>query len=169
MAKITLHGNSINTIGSLPKVGEQAPEWRLTKEDLNDVSLADWKGKVRILNIVPSLDTGVCAASARAFNAKAQGLGNTVVLIISRDLPFAQKRFCEAEGLSEVIPLSEFRDRNFGDSYGVTIIDGPLNGLLSRAVVVIDPQGKIVYTEQVPEIGQEPDYKAALEAAEKAK
>ncbi len=169
MATITLKGNTIHTIGDLPRVGDKAPEFRLTKGDLGDASLADWKGMVRILNIVPSLDTGVCAASARAFNTKVQKLGQTVVLIVSRDLPFAQKRFCEVEGLSAIIPLSEMRDRGFGDGYGVTILDGPLAGLLSRAVVVVDPSGRIVYTEQVPEIGQEPNYDAALAAAEKAK
>lgn len=168
MANITLKGNVIHTIGDLPRVGSKAPEFRLTKSDLSDVGLSDYKGKVRILNIVPSLDTGTCAASARAFNAKVQGMGGAVVLIVSRDLPFAQKRFCEAEGLNAVVPLSELRDRNFGDAYGATILDGPLAGLLSRAVVVVDPLGAVVYTEQVPEIAQEPNYEAALAAAKKA-
>ncbi|MFH2112951.1 MAG: thiol peroxidase, partial [Spirochaetota bacterium] len=125
-------------------------------------------GKVRILNIVPSLDTGTCAASARAFNAKIKSLGGTVVLTISRDLPFAQKRFCEAEGIDVVVTLSELRNRDFGKAYGVELLDGSLAGLLSRAVVVVDPAGKVVYTEQVPEIAQEPDYNAALAAAKVA-
>jgi len=168
MATITLKGNPVHTIGDLPGVGTKAPEFRLTRSDLTDAGLPDFKGKVRILNIVPSLDTGTCAASARAFNKKIQGMGGAVVLTVSRDLPFAQKRFCEAEGLDAVIPLSELRDRNFGDAYGATILDGPLAGPLSRAVVVVDQAGMVAYTQQVPEIAQEPDYEAALDAARKA-
>jgi thiol peroxidase len=168
MATITFKGNPVHTSGELPKIGSKAPDFKLTKGDLSEVGLGQFDGKVCILNIVPSLDTGVCAASARAFNLKAKGLGNTVVLTISRDLPFAQKRFCEAEGIDTVIPLSELRDRAFGKAYGADMIDGPLAGLLSRAVVVVDPTGTIRYTQQVPEIAQEPDYDAALAAAKAA-
>lgn len=165
MAKITFKGNPITTRGELPKVGSAAPDFKLTGGDLADVSLADFAGKTRVLNIVPSLDTGVCATSARKFNAEAANLKDTVVLTVSRDLPFAQKRFCEAEKIENVIPLSELRDRSFGEAYGVEMTEGPLRGLLSRAVVVIDPSGKVVHAEQVPEIAQEPDYEAALAAA----
>ncbi len=165
MAKITFKGNPIATGGELPKVGSAAPDFKLTRGDLADVSLADFAGKTRILNIVPSLDTGVCATSARKFNAEAASLKDTVVLTVSRDLPFAQKRFCEAEKIENVVPLSELRDRSFGETYGVEMTEGPLRGLLSRAVVVIDPSGKVVHAEQVPEIAQEPDYEAALAAA----
>lgn len=168
MATITLKGGTIHSAGELPKTGANAPDFKLTKGDLSDVSLADFKGKVRILNIVPSLDTGTCAASARAFNKKIKEIGGAVVLTISRDLPFAQKRFCEAEGIDAVITLSEMRDRAFGKAYGAELIDGPLAGLLSRAVVVVDPVGKVVYTEQVPEIAQEPNYEKALNAAKAA-
>lgn len=165
MAKITLKGNPISTGGTLPAVGSAAPDFRLTKNDLSDVSLSSFAGKVKILNIVPSLDTGVCAASARRFNVEAGKLADTVVLTISRDLPFAQKRFCELEGISAVVALSELRDRAFGKAYGAEIVEGGMAGLLSRAVVVLDRQNKVVYTEQVPEIVQEPDYVAALAAA----
>ena len=168
MATITLKGNPIHSIGVLPAVGKKAPDFKLTKGDLSETSLSDYAGKVRILNIVPSLDTGTCAASARAFNTKIKTLGGAVVLTISRDLPFAQKRFCEAEGIDVVIPLSELRDHEFGKTYGVELVDGPLAGLLARAVVVVDPAGKVVYTEQVPEIAQEPNYEAALKAAKTA-
>ncbi len=168
MSTITLKGNAIHTSGSLPATGSPAPAFTLTKGDLSDVTLAGFAGKVKILNIVPSLDTGVCAASARAFNKAADSLGGTVILTISRDLPFAQKRFCEAEGIASVVPLSELRDRSFGKAYGVEIVDGPMAGLLSRAVVVLDAQDKVVYTEQVPEIAQEPNYAAALTAAKAA-
>ncbi len=168
MATITLKGATIHSAGELPKAGAPAPDFKLTKGDLSDVSLADFKGKVRILNIVPSLDTGTCAASARTFNKKIKELGGAVVLTISRDLPFAQKRFCEAEGIDAVVTLSEMKDRKFGKDYGAEIIDGPLAGLLSRAVVVVDPAGKVVYAEQVPEIAQEPNYEKALNAAKAA-
>jgi thiol peroxidase len=164
MATITFKGNPVQTIGSLPAKGTKAPDFRLTAGDLSDVSLATYAGKVKILNIVPSLDTGVCAASARAFNKAAASLGDVVILTISRDLPFAQKRFCEAEGIDKVVTLSELRDREFGKAYGVEMISGPLAGLLSRAVVVLDRDNKVVYTEQVPEIAQEPDYAASLDA-----
>ncbi len=168
MATITLHGNPIHTSGELPKVGSTIPAFKLTKADLSEVGNADFKGKTLILNIVPSLDTGTCAASARAFNLKIKELGGALVLTISRDLPFAQKRFCEAEGIDAVVPLSELRDRKFGETFGVTILDGALAGLLSRAVIVADPSGKVVYTEQVPEIAQEPDYAKAMAAAKAA-
>lgn len=168
MATITLKGNPISTIGTLPAKGSAAPEFKLTKSDLSDASLKDFAGKVKILNIVPSLDTGVCAASARAFNKAADKMNGVAILTISRDLPFAQKRFCEAEGIKSVVPLSELRARDFGKSYGVEIVDGPMAGLLSRAVVVLDRNNMVVYTQQVPEIGQEPNYSSALEAAEKA-
>ena len=162
MARITLQGNSITTIGELPAVNTQAPPFILTGTDLSDRGLKDYAGQTVILNIFPSLDTSVCAASVRRFNAEASGLDNTVVLCISADLPFAHKRFCEAEGLDRVIPLSVFRSPDFGKNYGVTITSGPIAGLLARAIVIIDPAGKVAYTEQVPEITQEPDYGAAL-------
>jgi thiol peroxidase len=164
MARITLKGNPIQTAGSLPAVGSTAPDFKLTKSDLSDTSLKDFRGMRVVLNIFPSLDTSVCAASVRRFNAEAAKLENTVVLCISRDLPFAQSRFCAAEGLKNVVTASEYKDANFSDAYGVRIQDGPLSGLLSRSVVVIDPDGKVKYTEQVPEIAQEPDYAAALAA-----
>ena len=165
MASITLRGNAIHTKGDLPKTGEKAPDFLLTGGDLKDVSLATYAGKKKILNIVPSLDTAVCATSTRHFNEDAGKLENTVVLVISNDLPFAQKRFCTTEGLANVVPLSELRSRDFGEAYGARIADGPMAGLLSRAVVVIDEHDKVVYTEQVPEIAQEPDYAKALAAA----
>ena len=164
MAKITLKGNSIQTAGNLPAIGSQAPEFKLTKTDLSDASLKDFSGKKVILNIFPSLDTSVCAASVRKFNSEAEKLPNAVVLCVSRDLPFAHSRFCTTEGLKNVISLSELRDDSFSKAYGVKIIDGPLAGVLSRAVVVLDTTGKVVYAEQVPEITQEPDYAAALKA-----
>jgi thioredoxin-dependent peroxiredoxin len=162
MAKITLKGNAINTYGNLPGTGTVAPEFKLTKTDLSDATLADYKGKKVILNIFPSLDTSVCATSVRKFNAQAEKLSNTVVLCISKDLPFAHNRFCSTEGLKNVISLSQLRDDNFGKSYGVQIVDGPMAGLLSRAIVVVDESGKVVYSEQVPEIVNEPDYDSAL-------
>ena len=164
MANITLRGNAIHTEGELPKVGTKAPDFQLTGSDLKDVTLATFAGKKKILNIVPSLDTPTCQASTRHFNEDAGKLPNTVVLVISNDLPFAQKRFCTTEGLANVVPLSELRTREFGAAYGVRISDGPMAGLLSRAVVVVDEHDKVVYTEQVPEIAQEPDYAKALSA-----
>ena len=164
MAKITLQGNEINTIGELPKVGAKLPAFKLTKGDLSDVSLADFAGKKLIFNIVPSLDTGVCAASAKRFEAEVQKLVDTVVLTVSNDLPFAQDRFCKAEDITNVVTLSQLRDRAFGRDFGVEIVDGPLAGLLSRAVVVADKAGNVIYTQQVPEIVQEPDYTAVLDA-----
>ncbi len=162
MSQITLQGNPVQTIGSLPAVGMPAPSFKLVKSDLSEANLQDLGGKNIILNIFPSLDTSVCAASVRRFNKEAGESPDTVVLCISADLPFAHKRFCEAEGLNDVISLSVFRSPEFGRDYGVTFTSGPLTGLLSRAVVIIDRSGKVVYTEQVPEIGQEPDYDAAL-------
>lgn len=164
MAKITLHGDPINTLGTLPAVGTQAADFKLIANDLSEKSLADYKGKKVVLNVFPSVDTGVCAASVRAFNKEAAALSDTVVLCISKDLPFAQKRFCASEGLENVETLSEFKDNNFSDTYQLRITDGPLSGLLSRAVIVLDAEGKIKHTEQVPEVGQEPNYEAALAA-----
>ena len=164
MAEITFKGNKVHTAGRLPKVGSRAPDFRLTRADLTDVSLKDFAGKKKILNIVHSLDTGTCAASARAFEARAGALADTVVLTISDDLPFAQKRFCEAENIRNVITLSQMRDRKFGRNYGVEYEDGLLAGLLARAVVVIDEKDRVLYTQQVQETSQEPDYEAALKA-----
>jgi thiol peroxidase len=164
MATITLKGNTIETIGTLPETGSSAPDFTLTKTDLSDGSLSEYAGKNVILNIFPSLDTAVCAASVRWFNAEAGNIPETVVLCISADLPFAHKRFCEVEGIDNVVALSSFRSAAFGEKYGVTMTIGPLSGLLSRAIVLIDKGGKILYTEQVPEITQEPDYDAALSA-----
>ena len=155
---------TIKLNGVLPAVGSQAPNFKGTKTDLSDVHLEDYRGKRVVLNIFPSVDTGVCAASVRRFNAEASKLENTVVLCISKDLPFAQARFCGAEGLDKVIPLSTFRCNCFTDGYGLLQTDGPLYGLLARAVVVIDEAGKILYTELVPEITNEPNYEAALAA-----
>ncbi|PYV10358.1 MAG: thiol peroxidase [Acidobacteria bacterium] len=162
MAQITLKGNPINTAGSLPAVGETAPEFKLTKTDLSDISLKNFRGQRVVLNIFPSIDTPVCATSVRKFNAEASRLSNAVVLCVSRDLPFAHKRFCGAEGLENVVSGSEFRDSSFSSAYKVKIVDGPLAGLFSRAIVVIDAGGRVAYTEQVPEIAQEPDYASAL-------
>lgn len=164
MAKVTLGGNPANTTGNLPKVNQPAPQFTLVKTDLSEVSLSDYKGKNVILNIFPSVDTKVCATSVRKFNEQATSLTNTVVLCISKDLPFAQARFCGAEGIENAIPLSNFRDDTFGKNYGVTLQDGAFKGLNARAVVVIDPQGNVTYTELVPEIGNEPNYEKALAA-----
>ena len=164
MAKITFQGNPVSTAGDLPRVGAEAPEFSLVKTDLGEVSLADYKGKKVVLNIFPSVDTGVCAASVRRFNAEASKQDNTVVLCVSRDLPFAHARFCGAEGLDDVVSLSEYKDEVFSQNYGVKMIDGPLSGLLSRAVVVIDENGKVSHSEQVDDIVNEPDYDAALKA-----
>lgn len=162
MASITLGGNPIHTTGELPKTGSKAADFKLVKNDLSLVSLADFAGSKLVLNIFPSVDTGTCAASVRKFNEKASQLENTKVLCISRDLPFAQKRFCGAEGLENVVNLSDFKDGRFGKDYGLEITDGPLAGLHSRVVVVIDENGTIAYTEQVNEIADEPNYDAAL-------
>jgi thiol peroxidase len=164
MAKITLKGNPINTLGNLPEKGTQAPEFNLVKQDLSVAKLSDYKGQKVVLNIFPSLDTATCAMSVRRFNAEASGLENTVVLCISKDLPFAQARFCGAEGLDKVITLSDFRNGSFGKDYQLEIADGPLAGLESRVVIIVDETGKVIYTQQVPEIVDEPDYESALAA-----
>ncbi len=161
MANITLQGNEIHTSGKLPELGSKAKDFTLVAEDLSEKTLSDYQGKKVVLNIFPSIDTGVCAASARKFNQEASSLENTVVVNISKDLPFALKRFCAAEGLENVVNLSDFRG-HFGEIYGLLIEDSPLQGLLSRAVIVLDENGFVKYTEQVPEIAQEPNYEAAL-------
>ncbi len=163
MAQITFKGSPIQTCGELPAKGTAAPDFTLVKQDLSETVLSDYKGKKLVLNIFPSIDTGVCAMSVRQFNEKAAALKNSVVLCVSMNLPFAQARFCGAEGIKSVVTASAFRSA-FGEHYGVTIAEGPLAGLLSRAVVVINESGKVIYTEQVPEIAQEPDYTAALAA-----
>lgn len=162
---ITLGGELIYTVGKLPAVGTQIKDFTLTNTDLQEKTFADYKGKYVIMNIFPSVNTGVCSKSVREFNKDAAGLENTTVLCISKDLPFAQKAFCGAEGIDNVVMLSDFRN-DFGHEYGTLIADGPMKGLLSRAVIVVNPEGKIVYEEQVPEIGQEPDYAAALKAVQ---
>jgi thiol peroxidase len=164
MATITLAGNEIHTSGELPPVGEQAPDFKLVDKDLNDVSLATYAGKKKLLNIVPSLDTPVCATSTKKFNDFAAGRDDVVMLVIAADLPFAMTRFCGAEDIDKVVPLSMMRNRNFAKDYGVLITDGPLAGITSRAVVVLDPNDTVVYTEMVPEIGEEPNYDKALAA-----
>ena len=164
MTKITLGGNPTNTSGELPKVGVQAPDFQLVDVDLKDVSLKDFKGKKKLLNIVPSLDTPTCAMSAKKFNEQASKHNDTVILIVSADLPFAQKRFCSAENTDRVKTVSMMRDRNFAKDYGVLIQDGPLKGVTARAIVVIDENDKVKYTELVPEITHEPDYDKALAA-----
>ena len=165
MATVTLKGNPIHTNGNLPAKGQKAPDFKLTTVDLRDVGLGEWKGKKKILNIVPSLDTAVCATSTRKFNESGGKLPDTVVLVISADLPFAMKRFCTTEGLQNVVSLSMIRGKSFAKTYGVLIEDGPLAGVTARAVVVLDENDKVVHTELVPEIGQEPNYDAALAAA----
>jgi len=166
MAHITLKGNPIHTFGDLPREKDKAPDFLLTTTDLKDVSLKDFKGKNLLLNIFPSLDTDVCAMSVRRFNSLAVKMKNTRVLCISKDLPFAHKRFCVAEGINNVISLSELRNSDFGKDYGVRIEDGPMAGLLARSVVIINTEGTVVYRELVPEITQEPDYDTALKALE---
>ena len=162
MAQVTLQGNPFHTSGSLPGIGETAPDFRLVKTDLSEATLKDLAGKRVVLNVFPSLDTPTCAASVRAFNARAGQKPNTTVLCISMDLPFAAQRFCVAEGLDRVVPASAFRSPEFGKAYGLTLVDGPLQGLLARAVVVLDEKGKVLHAQLVPEIAQEPDYEAAL-------
>jgi len=164
MATITLKGNAIHTNGQLPSVGSVAPDFHLVDKDLNDVKLANYKGKKKLLNIVPSLDTSVCATSTKKFNDYAKGRDDLVILIISADLPFAQGRFCKAEGVGNVVTLSMMRSRNFAKDYGVLIQDGPLAGITARAVVVMDEHNRVMYTELVPEIAQEPNYERALAA-----
>lgn len=162
MAKITLAGNPVETTGDLPQPGTVAPDFVLTKTDLSDMSLRDFSGRRVLLNIFPSVDTPVCSMSVRKFNAEIGRLDNTVVLSVSLDLPFAHARFCETEGLKDVIPASELRNRDFGDAYGVRMTTGPLAGLLARAIVIIDENGKVMYSRLVPEIKDEPDYGEAL-------
>lgn len=165
MAKTAFKGTPVTLAGEFVKAGTSAPEFTLVKGDLSNYTLKDGKGKYLILNIFPSMDTGVCATSVRKFNQLAANQPNTVVLAISKDLPFAQGRFCTTEGITNVIPLSDYRyTSDFAEKYGVLMADGPLAGLLARSVVVIDPEGKVVYTELVPEITQEPNYEAALKA-----
>jgi thiol peroxidase len=163
MATITLKGNSVHTSGNLPEVGSKSPDFKLVKNDLSEVTLQSYQGKNKVLNIFPSVDTGVCATSVRKFNEKAAALNNTVVLNISADLPFAQARFCGAEGIKNCETLSSFRSE-FGKSWGLQMTDSPLAGLLSRCVIVLSPENKVLYTEQVPEIAQEPDYEKALKS-----
>jgi len=164
MAEITVGGNPFNTFGELPAVGSKATDFILRKDDLSKSTLSDYKGKKVVMNIFPSLDTGTCAASVRHFNAAAANLNNTVVLCISRDLPFAQKRFCGAEGLNDVITLSDFNTGKFVKDYGLQVIDGPLEGLASRVVIILDEEGNVTYTQQVPEVTEEPNYEEALAA-----
>ena len=164
MATVTLAGNPINVAGAFPKIDQKAPDFRLVNKELKDVSLKDFAGKRKVLNIVPSLDTPTCAKSTRRFNEEASKLNNTVVLVISADLPFAQSRFCGAEGLNNVITLSTMRGAEFMKNYGVAITDPPLAGVTARAVVVLDANDKVLYTELVPEIKNEPNYNAALAA-----
>lgn len=164
MATITLKGNPFHTNAELPAVGSTAPDFVLVNGDTKNVSLADFAGKRKVLNIVPSLDTAVCATSTRKFNERAASLRNAVVLVVSADLPFAQKRFCSTEGLANVVPLSMMRGKTFAKDYGVLITDGPLEGICARAVVVLDESNRVRHAQLVPEIAQEPDYEAALGA-----
>jgi thiol peroxidase len=164
MATVTLGGNPVRTSAELPAVGSQAPDFKLTKADLGDVSLADFAGKKIILNIFVSIDTGTCATSVKTFNSKAGGIDNTAVLGVSKDLPFAHGRFCGAEGIENVTSLSDLRGSDFGKAYGVLMTDGPLAGLFARSIVVLDEIGKVVYTELVPTVSNEPNYEAALAA-----
>ncbi|MBN2861793.1 MAG: thiol peroxidase [Bacteroidales bacterium] len=167
MAEITLQGNPVNTSGDLPAKGTKAPEFSLVKSDLSSLSLSELTGKKLLLNIFPSLGTSVCATALRKFNQLAAGITNSMVLAISKDLPFVHKDFCAAEGITDVITLSGFRDTAFGKAYGVDILDGLFEGLYARSVVIIDETGKIIYTQLVPEIGDEPDYDAALDSLKK--
>ncbi len=162
MATIKLGDKSIETVGTLPKVGDTAPDFELTAQDLSSKKLSNYKGSRVIMNIFPSIDTNVCATSTRKFNEEASKLENTIILCISKDLPFALKRFCAVEGVKNLEMLSDFRDGNFGKNYGVEMINGALQGLLSRAIVVLDGKGKVIYNQQVPSIGEEPDYLSAL-------
>ena len=165
MATTAFKGTPVTLAGDFVRTGESAPQFSLVKGDLSSFTLADAKGKFVLLNIFPSLDTGVCATSVRKFNKSAADKPDTIVLAVSKDLPFAQSHFCSTEGIGNVIPLSDYRyTSDFGEKYGVLMTDGPLCGLLARAVVVINPEGKVVYTELVSEITQEPDYEAALAA-----
>ncbi|MFW5760109.1 MAG: thiol peroxidase [Cyclobacteriaceae bacterium] len=164
MAQTKLKGDTVNTVGELPKPGSQAPDFTLTKSDLSPVSLSDFKGKKVILNIFPSLDTSVCAESIRTFNKKATEAPNTVVLSVSKDLPFAHGRFCSVEGIENAVPASEYKDDEFGKKYGVRLVDSAMEGLFARAVVVVDEDGKVIYNELVSDIVKEPNYDKAIEA-----
>jgi thiol peroxidase len=164
MATVTLKGNPVAVSGTLPGKGAAAPDFKLTTKDLKDVGLAEYAGKRKVLNIVPSLDTPTCAKSTRVFNEKASAMNNSVVLVISADLPFAMSRFCSAEGLNNVVTLSTFRNHDFHSKYGVDVADGALKGLTARAVLVLDENNKVLHSELVPEIGSEPNYDAALAA-----
>lgn len=164
MSKITLGGNPVETTGSLPAIGSKAANFTLTDANVKDFSLSDYAGKRVVLNIFPSIGTGVCAASVREFNKRASGLENTVVICISKDLPFAHKQFCGAEGIENVVSASQYKNTSFSDNYKVEMLNGSFEKLFSRAVVIIDEKGTVIYTEQVPEIAQEPNYDAALAA-----
>lgn len=164
MTTVTLGGNPLDVAGNFPQKGQSAPDFKLVGKDLKDVTLADFAGKRKVLNIVPSLDTAVCATSARKFNEKAASLDNTVVITISADLPFAMGRFCTTEGINNVVPLSTMRGRDFLKNYGVELTSGPLAGVAARAVVVLDAGNKVLHAELVPEIKNEPNYDAALAA-----
>ena len=164
MANITLGGTPVETVGSLPETGSKAPDFKLTAIDLSTKTMADFSGHNLVLNIFPSVNTGVCATSVRTFNEKASDLDNTKVLCISRDLPFAQDQFCAAEGLDNVVMLSDFKTGKFGEDYGVTFKTGGFEGLHSRSIVVVNTEGKVIYTEQVGETGDEPNYSAALQS-----
>lgn len=164
MAEVNFRGNPVRISGELPKAGVAAPNFSLTKTDLSKVSLSDFAGKKLLLNIFPSIDTPTCAMSVRKFNQNAAELGDTVVLCISRDLPFAQKRFCAAENLANVMSASDYQDSSFGKDYGLVIEEGALSHLFARAVVTLDETGKVIYSELVPEIGQEPNYEAAIKS-----
>ncbi len=167
MAKITLGGTETNTLGNLPEVGSQAPDFQLVRKDMKDITLANYHGQKVIMNIYPSIDTGVCAMSTTKFNQEASKLDNTRIICVSKDLPFALNRYCEAEGIDNLDNLTNFRDGGiFGKDYGVEITDGAFKGLNARAIVVLDEEGKVVYNELVPEVGQEPDYGKALAAAQ---
>lgn len=164
MAEFTIGGNVIHSAGNLPAAGQKAPDFTLTGTDLKDFGLSQYSGKNIILNIFPSIDTGVCATSVRRFNQLASGMQNTVVICVSKDLPFAHRRFCGAEGIENVVMASQFRNTSFSDAYGVDMVEGPLVGLMSRAVVVIGTDGSVKYSEQVSDIGTEPDYDLSLKA-----
>jgi len=162
MAHVKLHGDTVNTKGNLPTIGQKAPDFTLVKNDLSRISLEQYKGSNVILNIFPSIDTGTCATSVRTFNQKAAGLDNTKVVCISKDLPFAMGRFCGAENITNVDTLSDFDGGAFSDAYGVTLVDGPLKGLAARSIVALNPEGEVIYTELVDEITHEPNYDAVL-------
>lgn len=164
MASITLGGQPAETLGQLPAVGSKAPDFKLTATDMSTKSMSDFQGKTLLLNIFPSVNTGVCSAAVRRFNEEAAKMTNTKVLCISKDLPFSQEQFCAAEGIENVVMLSDFKTGQFGVDYQVTAVGSAFDGLLSRAVVIVDPEGVVTYTEQVPEIGQEPNYEAAINA-----